>query len=214
MAKNLDLSLYLILDPPMCGGFEATLAVAEQALVGGVSMVQLRAPTWKKKAWYELALALKPVCHHYHAPLIINDHIDIALAVDADGVHIGQQDMPVAVVRNLLGQEKIVGLSVTNEEEMIQVNDLPVDYVGIGPIFGTATKPDAADAIGFEYAQTLVQKSLLPSVLIGGLKIEHIWQVRQTGSHGICVVSAICAASSPETVARNMKKQWSVGDYE
>ena len=208
MSKNLDLSLYLILDPPMCGGFSETLAVTQQALASGVSMIQLRAPTLKKKAWYELALALKPLCATYQVPLIINDHLDIALAIDADGVHIGQEDIPVSVARQLLGNQKIIGLSVTNENEARQANDLPVDYVGVGPVFATDTKKDAAAALGFEQAQKLVHICPHPSVLIGGLKAEHIDSVKQTGANGICVVSAICAAKEPGKMTNYMKSLW------
>ncbi len=208
MRHNLDLSLYLILDPPMCGGFSQTIAVAEEVLASGVSVIQLRAPTLKKKAWYELALTLKPLCQAYKVPLIINDHVDIALAVDADGVHIGQEDMPVIMARQLLGNKKIIGLSVTNQNEALQANDLSVDYVGIGPVFATDTKKDAAAALGFDKAQQLIQVSQHPSVLIGGLKPEHIGAVKKSGAHGICVVSAICAASAPGRVTQQMKALW------
>ena len=208
MSKNLDLSLYLILDPPMCGGFQGTLVVAEEALAGGVRMIQLRAPTLKKKTWYELGIALKPLCARYKVPLIINDHLDIALAVDADGVHIGQDDLPVSIARQLLGADKIIGLSVTNQNEAIQANELPVDYVGIGPVFDTPTKKDAATALGFDQAQKLVHICRHPSVLIGGLKLEHIDAVKTSGANGICVVSAVCADRQPDKVARQMKALW------
>lgn len=208
MQKTLDLSLYLILDPPMCGGFEGTLTVAKAALEGGVSIVQLRAPTLKKKAWYELALALKPLCQNYQVPLIINDHIDVALAVDADGVHIGQDDFPVSVARKLLGPNKIIGLSVTNITELEQANKEQIDYVGIGPIFDTSTKTDAAKAIGFDSIQNYTQKSIHPNVLIGGLKEEHISTIKKLGGGGICVVSAICGAADPKVISERMKEKW------
>ena len=208
MSKNLDLSLYLILDPPMCGGFSETLAVTQQALASGVSMIQLRAPTLKKKAWYELGLALKPLCARYEVPLIINDHLDIALAVDADGVHIGQDDLPVSIARQLLGDHKIIGLSVTNQNEAIQASELSVDYVGIGPVFDTSTKKDAAAALGFDEAKKLVHICRHPSVLIGGLKLEHIDAVKTSGANGICVVSAICADRHPGKIAQQMKALW------
>lgn len=209
MAKTLDLSIYLILDPIMCGGFENTLALAEATFPEGITIVQLRAPSWHKKNWYELALKLKPICNAYKIPLIINDHIDVALAVDADGVHIGQKDLPTLVSRKLLGEDKIIGLSTTNLQQIQHANSLPIDYVGIGPIFDTSTKPDADKALGFEQATQLIQASQHPSVLIGGLKTHHIPQIRQTGTNGLCVVSEICAAKQPKQITQQIKKQWS-----
>ncbi|WP_434778632.1 thiamine phosphate synthase [Neisseria sp. Ec49-e6-T10] len=208
MSDSIDLSLYLVLDPLMCGGFDGALKVAKAALEGGTSIIQLRAPDYKKRFWYDLALALKPICKAYHVPLIINDHIDIALAVDADGVHIGQEDLPAHIVRQLVGSDKIIGLSASFIEEVSQANSLPVDYVGIGPVFDTSSKIDANPALGFELSTQLVQACRLPNILIGGLKDEHIFQAKQTGTNGVAVISAICAAANPKKATQILKQNW------
>lgn len=208
MQKDLDLSLYLVLDPLMCGGFQVALKVAEGALASGVTILQLRAPTLKKKAWFEFASALKPICAHYHVPLIINDHIDVATAVDADGVHVGQQDLPVASVRHLLGEDKIIGLSISHQYELIPEDLRHVDYLGVGPIFNTTTKKDAAAALGFDGAQQIVQTANMPTVLIGGLKLAHVCLVKNAGANGVCVVSAICAEANPSDATTALKARW------
>lgn len=208
MQKDLDLSLYLVLDPPMCGGFQAALKVAEEALASGVTILQLRAPTLKKKVWFELASALKPICAHYCVPLIINDHIDVALAIDADGVHVGQQDLPVASVRHLLGEDKIVGLSISHQYELVPEDLQYVDYLGVGPIFDTETKKDADAALGFDGAKKIVQAANMPTVLIGGLKLAHVRLVKDTGANGVCVVSAICAETKPSDATKALKARW------
>lgn len=208
MQKNLDLSVYLILDPLMCGGFQAALNVAEEALSSGISMLQLRAPTLKKKTWFDLATELKPLCRVYQVPLIINDHVDVAMAVDADGVHIGQDDLPIAKVRDLLGADKIIGLSISRMNELISECLQHANYLGIGPIFDTLTKLDTKPALGFDGAKKMIQIANMPSVLIGGLKVEHVSAVKNTGAHGLSVVSAICANKAPAKVTRLLRASW------
>ena len=134
--KVFDLSLYLVLDPVLTEKL-GMVRTAELAVQGGATIVQLRAPQWKKRQRYECALKLKTVLDSYHVPLIIDDDIDIALAVDADGVHVGQKDLPADVARRLMGKDKIVGLSINNEEQMNLVDPMTVNYVGIGPVFST-----------------------------------------------------------------------------
>ena len=147
---NLDLSLYLVLDPVQCGGHARALDVTRAALDGGVTIVQLRAPEWHKRAWLELALDLLPLTRRSGVPLIINDHVDVALAAGADGVHIGQNDLPPDVARKLLGPQALIGLSVSNALQVDHANTLGamIDYVGVGPVFDTPTKPDASAACG------------------------------------------------------------------
>lgn len=146
--KPLDLLLYLVLDPDLCGGAEGMVRTARLAAENGATVVQLRAPNWKKRQWLATARELKSVLEPFGVPLIINDHIDIALAVDADGVHVGQDDMPVADVRRLIGPDKWLGLSVTNAVQMAEVPYELVDYLGIGPVYPTGTKSDAAPVVG------------------------------------------------------------------
>ncbi|MDD4637393.1 MAG: thiamine phosphate synthase, partial [Bacteroidales bacterium] len=145
--KSFDLSLYLVTDRSLA--LDRSLEyVVEEAVQGGISMVQLREKDCTTKEFYELAMRLKKVLEPYHVPLIINDRVDIALACDAEGVHIGQSDMPYAIARKLLGKEKIIGLSVENLQDAIDANAFDIDYIGISPVFNTATKTDTATALG------------------------------------------------------------------
>ena len=195
--KPLNLLLYLVLDPDLCGGPEGMVRTARLAAENGATVVQLRAPNWKKRQWLETARKLKSVLQPLGIPLIINDHIDIALAVDADGVHVGQDDLPVAEVRRLIGPDKWLGLSVTNAEEMANVPWESVDYLGIGPVYPTGTKVDAAPVVGVpEFAQ-LVKVSRLPVVAIGGIQMGNCQPLMQAGAKGVAVVSAICGQADP-----------------
>ena len=145
-----NLHLYLVLDAAACG--ERLLAVAEAALQGGVSVLQLRGhkTAWSKRVWYDTALAVKARCAAHQVPFIINDQVDIALAVGADGVHIGQSDLPAAVVRRLIGNERILGLSTHSVAQVQAVDSGIVDYIGMGPVFPTRSKADADPAIGLD----------------------------------------------------------------
>ncbi|MCT6882425.1 MAG: thiamine phosphate synthase, partial [Snodgrassella alvi] len=145
MQKQLDLTLYLVLDPVLCGGIAGLVETTRIAVANGVTTVQLRSEQpFDRKDWYNAALALKKVLSTTPVPLLINDQVDIAMAVQADGVHVGQSDLPVEVVRQLIGSEKIVGLSVSNQAQMQAVPWSQIDYLGIGPIFPTSSKGDAA----------------------------------------------------------------------
>ena len=195
--KPLDLLLYLVLDPDLCGGAEGMVRTARLAAENGATVVQLRAPNWKKRQWLATARALKSVLEPFGVPLIINDHIDIALAVDADGVHVGQDDMPVADVRRLIGPDKWLGLSVTNAVQMAEVPYELVDYLGIGPVYPTGTKSDAAPVVGVSAFAELVAESRLPVVGIGGIQVGNFLPLVQAGAKGVAVVSAICGQEDP-----------------
>jgi thiamine-phosphate pyrophosphorylase len=193
----IDLSLYLVLDPELCGGPDGMVTTARLAAENGATVVQLRAPNWKKKQWLETARALKAVLGPLGVPLIINDQIDVALAVDADGVHIGQDDLPVAETRRLIGPEKILGVSVSDAAELVAVPAEGVDYLGIGPIYPTGTKPDAGAATGVDGFATLAAATPLPTVAIGGIKALHMAALFAAGADGVAVVSAICGQPDP-----------------
>ena len=195
--KPLDLLLYLVLDPDLCGGPEGMVRTARLAAESGATVVQLRAPSWKKRQWLETARELKSVLQPLGVPLIINDHIDIALAVDADGVHVGQDDLPVAEVRRLIGPDKWLGLSVTNAEQLAEVPYGSVDYLGIGPVYPTGTKSDAAPVVGVPAFAELVAASRLPVVAIGGIQASNCQSLMQAGAKGGAVVSAICGQVDP-----------------
>ena len=192
----IDLSLYLVLDPDLCGGPEAMVRTACLAAKNGATVVQLRAPAWKKRQWLKTASELKTVLAPLGVPLIINDHVDIALAIDADGVHVGQDDLPVAETRRLIGPGKILGLSISNAAELAAVPQ-GVDYLGIGPVYPTGTKPDAAEATGVHLFGDLVAATCLPVVAIGGINGSNCMPLFAAGSRGVAVVSAICGQTDP-----------------
>ena len=196
MPNALDLSLYLVLDPELCGGPAEMLRTARLAAGSGATVVQLRAPNWKKRQWLETALELKAALAPFGVPLIINDHVDVALAVDADGVHVGQADLPVAEARRLIGPERILGLSVSDVDELVAVPP-GVDYLGIGPVYPTGTKLDAAAATGLPLFAELAAAATLPVVAIGGIKADNCVPLFAAGARGVAVVSAICGQEDP-----------------
>lgn len=161
--KTFDLSLYLVLDPDLCGGAEGMLCTTEEALEGGVTIVQLRAPTWKKRALAACARDLLEMLRPRGIPLIINDHADVAAAVGADGLHVGQDDLSSADARRIIGPDMILGLSAGNVDEVRGVDPALVDYLGIGPVWATATKKDAGAAVGLEGLASLSAPHRSPS---------------------------------------------------
>ncbi|MCO6505347.1 MAG: thiamine phosphate synthase [Snodgrassella sp.] len=208
MQKRLDLTLYLVLDPVLCGGLTGMIETTRMAVANGVTAVQLRSEhPLERSEWYNAALALKEVLADTTVPLLINDQVDVALAVQADGVHVGQSDLPVKIVRQLIGSERIVGLSVSNTAQMQAVPWSQVDYVGIGPIFPTTSKGDAAPVLGVEHLQSLVQVKQGPAVAIGGINSSNIVQVLQTGIEGVAVISAICGQANIQQATLQLLQQ-------
>ena len=195
--KSLDLSLYLVLDPDLCGGPAGMVRTARLAAENGATVVQLRAPKWKKRQLLETALELKAALTPLGVPLIINDHVDIALAADADGVHVGQADLPADVARRLIGPDKWLGLSVNNAEQMAAVPTEAVDYLGIGPAYPTGTKLDASPVVGLSAFADLVARSWRPVVAIGGIQLGNCLPLIKAGAKGVAVVSAICGQDDP-----------------
>ncbi len=193
----IDLSLYLVLDPDLCGGPAGMVHTAIQAAKNGATVVQLRAPNWKKRQWLATAFELKAALAPYGIPLIINDHIDVALAVDAEGVHVGQGDLPALEARRLIGPDKILGLSVGSAEEMATVPAAGVDYLGIGPVYATGTKADAGEATGVALFAELVAATELPVVAIGGIHRDNCTPLFAAGTDGVAVISAICGRDDP-----------------
>jgi thiamine-phosphate pyrophosphorylase len=204
MTRNpIDLSLYLVLDPDLCGSPAALLRTAQVAAENGATVVQLRAPTWKKRQWLETARALKAILAPLAVPLIINDHIDIALAIDADGVHVGQADLPVAETRRLIGPHKILGLSVSQAEQLAVVPE-GVDYLGIGPVYPTGTKLDAAAVLGVAAFARLLAAARWPVVAIGGIQAANCAPLLAAGAQGVAVVSAICGQDDAGQATRKL----------
>lgn len=201
--KPEDLRLYLVTDRPLALGRDIAWVV-EQAVKGGVTMVQLREKDIDTRTFIELGARLKQVLKPLSIPLIINDRVDVALAIDADGVHIGQSDMPYETARRLLGPDKIIGLSVENMEDIEAANELDVDYIGISPVYLTSTKTDTAAAFGQEGVRKATALSKHPSVGIGGMNASTAEQTIRSGADGIAVVSAIMSADDPCEASRKL----------
>ena len=204
--RAFDPSLYLVLDPDLCGGPAGMVRTARLAAENGATVVQLRAPGWKKRQWLETATELKRLLEPFEVPLIINDHVDIALAVDADGVHVGQGDLPVAEVRRLIGPTKVVGFSVSCMAELAAV-PVGVDYLGIGPVFPTDTKLDAAAATGLALFAELVAATRLPVVAIGGINASNCAPILAAGARGVAVVSVICGQADVSAATRRLHNE-------
>lgn len=202
--KQLDLSLYLVTDRLLAG--QRDLAdLIRKAIAGGVTVVQLREKDLPARELYELALKIKPIIPP-GIPLIIDDRLDIALAAGADGLHLGQADLPAAIARQYLGPEAIIGLSAENLDQLKEASRLPVDYLAISPVFSTPTKTDTGPAWGLNGLETARQLTPLPLVGIGGINEANAAAVIKAGADGVAVVSAICSAPDPEEAARKLKK--------
>ena len=200
---NFDLSLYLVTDRMLSRERDMAWIVRE-AVAGGVTMVQLREKECSTAEFVALARELKTALQPLGIPLIINDRIDVALAVDADGVHIGQSDMPYETARALLGKEKIIGLSVETMEEVVAANALDVDYIGISPVYATPTKTDTFTPFGLEGIEEVMRLSHHRCVAIGGMNRGTIGEVIARGVEGVAVVSAIVAAESPREASEEL----------
>ena len=203
----LDLSLYLITDPRLSGP-RGVAEVVRSAVAGGVTAVQLRDHEASARELCRLGSALLEVLDGTGVPLLVNDRLDVALAIGAAGVHVGQSDLPVDAARRLAGPDFLVGLSVSTVAETVEVEALPagtVDYLGVGPVFPTATKPAARAALGPEETARVRRSTGLPCVAIGGIDADNAAGVRATGVAGIAVVSAICAAADPAAAAKALR---------
>lgn len=195
-------TLYLVTDDKQ--DIDTFSSVLTEAVKGGVTMVQVREKHGDVRAFIERALCAKSILAGTGVPLIINDRVDVALAVDADGVHLGQSDMPATLARKLLGEDKILGLSVESKSQLEEAKMLPVDYLGISAIFSTPTKSDVKYEWGIEGLVHAVKESQSPTVAIGGINESNLVDVVTTGVHGIALVSAICHATSPKIAAENL----------
>lgn len=210
------LKLYLVTDRELSLG-RSLEEVVYESVKGGVTVVQLREKEASTGEFIELARRLMKLLKPLNIPLIINDRVDVALAVDADGVHIGQSDMSYEDARRLLGPDKIIGLSVESFEDIEAANALDVDYIGISPVYGTPTKTDTAEPFGLDGLRKAVEMSVHPAVAIGGMNASTIGKVMATGADGVAVVSAICSAENIRNstselraiVEANIRMSWS-----
>ena len=199
---NSPYTLYLVTDDQQ--DIDTLCHVVAEAIKGGVTMVQIREKHGDVRAFIERSLAIKKVLKDSGVPLIINDRVDVALAVQADGVHLGQSDMPANLARQLIGPDMILGLSVENETQLREAQDLPVDYLGISAIFSTPTKTNIIKEWGIDGLTKAVKESQLPLVAIGGINETNIKKIADTQVDGIALVSAICHATSPKQASEGL----------
>jgi thiamine-phosphate pyrophosphorylase len=196
------MELYLVTDENLCLG-RSLVKVVEAAVKGGVTMVQLREKAESSRKFLYKAQQLKEILSVYQVPLIINDRLDIALAAKADGVHVGQDDLPVEAVRQLM-PHAIIGLSVENFAQLEQAAGLPVDYIGISPVFTTPTKAELENAWGIDGLKAVRSRTNLPLVAIGGINPSNAVEVITAGADSLAIVSAICSAEDPEQASREL----------
>ena len=196
--------IYLVTDRGLCRG-RMLLDVVAQAVKGGVSCVQLREKEMPTRVFVEEALAVKNILAPHRIPLMINDRIDVALACGADGVHIGQEDMPYETARRLLGPKAIIGLSVETWADVEASRDLDVDYLGVSPVFATPTKTDTKEPWGLEGLRKIKAFSRHPLVAIGGISEANAREVTEAGADCLAVVSAICSAENPAVATARLK---------
>ena len=205
MRPEVDWSLYLVTDRDLANGRDLRDIVAA-AVAGGVTVVQVREKACATRAWLDLADDLHPALRSAGVPLIINDRLDVALAVGAEGVHLGQSDMPWATARRLLGPDALIGVSVETPEQAAALEGCDIDYLGVSPVFATPTKTDAGRPWGLEGLRALRAQSSHKLVAIGGISAANAAEVIEAGADGVAVVSAICAAPDPKAAASALRR--------
>jgi len=202
----MNYDLYIITDQRISHG-KSHLEVAEAALVGGATVIQFRDKEMEDSKAIE-------VCHKIHkltkkkgVPFIVNDRVEIVKAVDADGVHLGQEDMSFSSARKILGKEKIIGISVETVEQALKAVEGGADYLGIGPIYPTATKPDAGKALGIARLKEIRESVNIPIVAIGGINENNLEEVLRAGADGVAVISAVVSAPDITEACRKLKNK-------
>jgi thiamine-phosphate pyrophosphorylase len=205
MRRLTDLRVYFVTDGPLTAG-RGLVETALAAVRGGATLVQLRDPRLKAGALVAQARALKTALDPLGVPLIVNDRPDVALAVGAAGVHVGQDDLPPAAARAILGPDAVIGFSITDVAEMADVPWDLIDHVGVGPVVSKGVKPDAAPPMGFAGLEACVRLSRRPVVAIGGMDAASAAPSIRAGAEGVAVVAAIAGASDPEAAARTIRR--------
>lgn len=193
--KKLDHSLYCITAQNLSNGRD-NIFVVEQMLLGGAKIIQYREKYREIRVRYEECLEIKKLCKKYAATFIINDNIDIAMLVKPDGVHIGQDDLPVDMVRKLVGNEMIIGVSTHNPQQALKAVSEGADYIGVGPIYTTQTKDNVCAAVGVEYLKWVSENINIPYVAIGGIKEYNMSEIIKNGGKCLCMVSDITGADN------------------
>ena len=200
-----DYSVYLVTDRELSRG-RSTLEIVAAAIRGGVSCIQLREKTCGTREFIDEALAIRSLLTKHSVPLIINDRVDVALAVKADGVHLGQKDMSCRMARQLVPESMLVGISVESLDDAIAAQKDGADYLGVSPIYSTPTKTDTAPPLGSEGLRSIRSEVDLPLVGIGGLNADNAAAVIHSGADGVAAVSAIVAADDPEAATRALSE--------
>ena len=207
--RTIDYSLYLVTDRKLSLG-RSLLEVINPAVDGGVTVVQLREKEIDSRQFYREAMGIKVFLDSRNIPLIINDRLDIALAIDAAGVHLGQEDLPIDVARKILGPGKVIGASVFTPDEALQAEAMGADYLGLSPIFVTATKPELMNQIGLEGIGPIRRATRLPLIGIGSMNETNACSVIRAGLDGVAVVSAICckpdACAAAEKIMQEIQR--------
>lgn len=198
-----DLKLYLVTNP--LENEEDFLKTIEDAIKGGVTIVQLREKSGDTGDIYKIACKVKEITDKYNIPLIINDRIDIMLAIDCAGIHIGQSDMPCDIARKMVGNEKIIGVSTSTVEESRKAQMDGADYLGCGAVYPTETKKDATH-VSKKNLKEIAENVNIPVVAIGGIKIDNAEELANTGVKGLCFVSEIMNANNPKQVSEKLSK--------
>lgn len=202
--KNINYDLYLVTDENAFKGRDI-YTIVRQAIEGGVTMVQLREKELNTKQFVQKAITLKNILKPFNVPLIINDRVDIALAINADGIHIGQADMPFELVKKIVSKNMIIGLSVENYEQAKEAESFDLDYIGVSPVFATPTKTNfETKPWGLEGLRKLKALSKHNLIAIGGINAENTAKVIEAGADGIAVVSAICSAENPKAASEEL----------
>jgi len=203
MKHKVDYTLYLVTNRELIEA-DSIEECVEKAISGGVTMIQLREKTASSNEFFQIALRMREVTIRLDVPLIINDRVDIALAVNANGVHIGQDDLPYKAVRQIIGHDKVVGISVSNLSEALAASEAGADYLSVGAMFSTKTKTDA-NLTSIDELRLIRDRVKIPLVVIGGINKETIPLFHGTSIDGIAVISAIISKSNKEEAARELK---------
>lgn len=198
-----DFKLYVITGEEFHPGRDL-LEVMEEAIIGGAEIIQLRDKKSSKRILIEKAKMLRELTNKYEVTFIVNDHVDIALAVDADGIHLGQDDLPLPVARELVGPDKIIGISTHSIDEARQAEKEGADYIGAGPVYQTNSKSDVVAPVTTNYIQEVASEIKIPFVAIGGIKLHNVDEVLQAGATRICVISEVVGSPNVRSVSESL----------
>lgn len=206
MRPELKLGLYLVTDERLSRG-RTTAEIVRAAIRGGIDVVQLRGKDLPAREQLAIGRELRAITREAGVLFIVNDRVDLALALDADGVHVGQDDLPAEIARQLVGPDRIVGVSAATIPEALAARDAGADYLGVGAIYDTATKLDAGAATGPQLLSTIAGAVDLPLVAVGGINATNVAEVIAAGAVGAAIVSAIVSADDPEVAARDLQRR-------